>query len=397
MRKVNILVDFVDEVERRGTFSVKWDKRAEVFPNSKVTPLWVADADWPTAPAIISALQRRVEHGVFGYTFAGDRHYQAIIDWYNKRYDYEIKKEWLVFLNGVMPGINLLLRSLRSQAKSCLLQPPVYFPFSKAIRNSGLEKVENPLTFEEELYYEIDWKDLKRKIEAKNPAYLLFCYPHNPVGRVWQDDELLKLLRICAAKDILIISDEIHADFTYQQKFKPLTMIAAENLNKRERPDVISLNSPSKSFNIAGLHIAYAIIPETRLRKKFQRALSGIIPGPNPLALSALVAAYTEGEEWLDNQLEYLEANISLVQDYLQQLPNLKFTKPEGTYLMWLDFSEIGLGNKKIANKLYQEAEVGLQPGKWFGTGGENFYRLNLATKRERLEMSLQRLIEVIN
>jgi len=383
------LYDFDREVDRRNTNSIKWDKREEVFNTAEVIPLWVADADWPTAPEVIEALQQRVDHGVFGYTFAGEEYKEAVQEWYERRYGWRIRKDWIVFLNGVMPGMHLALRSLKKNSFKALIQPPVYFPFFKAVRKSGLRVVENPLQYKEDSGFILDLDDLSAKINNQSPDFLLFCSPHNPVGRVWEKKELLEVYKICRKNEIIIISDEIHGDFVFKKNFTPLASIIPE-----DQPEIITLNSPSKSFNIAGLQIAYAIIPEAGLRRSFKNSLTGIMPHPGPLALEALRAAYSKGEDWLEAQLKYLRGNIRAVREIIAEIPGVKAAEPEGTYLMWLDFSGTGLEEKEIEDKLYHRARAGLQPGRWFGTGGRKFYRLNLATSRKRLVKALKNIAE---
>ncbi len=386
------MYDFDREVDRSNTNSVKWDKREEVFAAGDITPLWVADADWPTAPEVIEALKQRVEHGVFGYTFAGEEYKKAVQRWYERRYGWKIKREWIVFLNGVMQGMHLALRSLKKNTYKALIQPPVYFPFFKAVRKSGLKVIENPLKYQENSGFLLDFADLKAKIAEHSPDFLLFCSPHNPVGRVWDEEELLKIYRICQENEVLLISDEIHGDFVFEKTFRPLASAAGE-----ESPAIITLNSPSKTFNIAGLQIAYAIIPADGLRRRFKNSLTGIMPHPGPLSLEALGAAYSRGENWLVAQLEYLKGNIKAAREIIAEIPGVKAAEPEGSYLMWLDFSGTGLEEREIEDRLYHRARAGLQPGRWFGTGGSKFYRLNLATSRKRLIKALERMAEIFS
>lgn len=385
------MYDFDKKIDRRGTSSVKWDKVDEVFNREDIIPLWVADSDWETAPEILESIKARVEHGVFGYTFPAAEYKNVIVDWYKKRYDWEIKSDWVVLLSGVVPGINITLRALTRPGDSVIVQPPVYYPFFSAVKNNGNILLENQLSLKEEngkKRYEIDWLDLEKKIN-KNPGVsaLIFCYPHNPVGRVWQLDELKQLLAIAEKYDLLIISDEIHADFVYNQEHKPLGSIRPE-LNDR----IITISAPSKSFNIAGLATAYAIIPNSNYLNKFKESSAGIQPALNPLGLTALKAAYQDGEDWLDSQNKYIEENYKLVRDRFSDIPGIDMIESEGTYLVWLDFRKTGLSDKELEDLLFQQAKVGLEPGHWFGNGGEGFFRMNLATQRSNLEEALNRL-----
>ncbi|MFW6300946.1 MAG: MalY/PatB family protein [Bacillota bacterium] len=385
------MYNFDKKIDRRGTSSVKWDKVDEVFNQEDIIPLWVADSDWQTAPEIIESIKNRVEHGVFGYTFPAKEYKDVIVDWYKKRYDWEIKPDWIVLLSGVVPGINIALKALTRPGDSVIIQPPVYYPFFSAVKNNGNQLLENQLVLREEngsKRYEIDWLDLENKIK-KNPGVsaLIFCYPHNPVGRVWQPGELNKLLDMAAKYDLLIISDEIHADFVYNGQHRPLGSIRPE-LNEQ----IITISAPSKTFNIAGLATAYAIIPDSNYQKKFNQSSDGIQPALNPLGLTALKAAYQDGEEWLASQNKYIESNYKLVRDKIVDIPGIEMVESEGTYLVWLDFRETELSDQELEDLLFQEAGVGLEPGRWFGRGGEGFFRMNLATQSSNLEEALKRL-----
>ena len=385
------MYNFDKKIDRRGTSSVKWDKVDEIFNREDIIPLWVADSDWETAPEIKESIKARVDHGVFGYTFPAEEYKNVIVDWYQKRYNWEIKSDWVVLLSGVVPGINIALKALTRPGDSVIIQPPVYYPFFSAVKNNGNILLENQLVLKEEKgnkKYEIDWEDLEDKLENNlGVSTLIFCYPHNPVGRVWQLDELNKLLDIAEKYNLLIISDEIHADFVYDGQHQPLGSIRPE-LSDR----IITISAPSKSFNIAGLATAYAIIPDSNYQKKFNESADGIQPALNPLGLTALKAAYQDGEEWLDSQNKYIEENYQLVQDRIIEIPGIEMINSEGTYLVWLDFRKTRLSDQELKDLLFHEAKVGLEPGHWFGKGGEGFFRMNLATQRYNIEEALNRL-----
>jgi len=385
------MYNFDKKIDRRGTSSVKWDKVDEIFNREDIIPLWVADSDWETAPEIKESIKARVDHGVFGYTFPAEEYKNVIVDWYQKRYNWEIKSDWVVLLSGVVPGINIALKALTRPGDSVIIQPPVYYPFFSAVKNNGNILLENQLVLKEEKgnkKYEIDWEDLEDKLENNlGVSTLIFCYPHNPVGRVWQLDELNKLLDIAEKYNLLIISDEIHADFVYDGQHQPLGSIRPE-LSDR----IITISAPSKSFNIAGLATAYAIIPDSNYQKKFNESADGIQPALNPLGLTALKAAYQDGEEWLDSQNKYIEENYQLVQDRVIEIPGIEMINSEGTYLVWLDFRKTRLSDQELKDLLFHEAKVGLEPGHWFGKGGEGFFRMNLATQRYNIEEALNRL-----
>jgi len=385
------MYNFDKKIDRRGTSSVKWDKVDEVFNREDIIPLWVADSDWETAPEIIESLKARVEHGVFGYTFPAEEYKNVIVDWYKKRYDWEIESDWITLLSGVVPGINIALRALTRPGDSVVVQPPVYYPFFSAVENNGNILLENQLVIKEEngrKKYKIDWLDLEKMIR-NNPgtSALIFCHPHNPVGRVWQLDELNKLLDIAEKYNLMIISDEIHADFVYNGQHQPLAAIRPEM-----REQILTISAPSKSFNIAGLATAYAIIPDSNYQKKFQKNSNGIQPALNPLGLTALKAAYEDGENWLDSQNKYIEDNYKLVNNRIADIPGIEMIESEGTYLVWLDFRQTGLTDQELEDLLFHEAKVGLEPGHWFGKGGRGFFRMNLATQRYNIEEALDRL-----
>lgn len=385
------MYNFDKKIDRRGTSSVKWDKVDEIFNREDIIPLWVADSDWETAPEIKESIKARVEHGIFGYTFPASEYKNVIVDWYKKRYNWEIKSDWVVLLSGVVPGINITLKALTRPGDSVIVQPPVYYPFFSAAKNNGNTLLENQLVLTEKngsKKYEIDWLDLEAKLE-NNPGVsaLIFCYPHNPVGRVWQLDELNRLLDLAEKYDFLIISDEIHADFVYNGQHQPLASIRPE-LSDR----IITISAPSKSFNIAGLATAYAIIPDPNYREKFNESSEGIQPALNPLGLTALKTAYQDGEDWLDSQNKYIEENYQLVQDRIIDIPGIEMIDSEGTYLVWLDFRKTGLSDQELKDLLFHQAKVGLEPGHWFGRGGEGFFRMNLATQRYNIDEALNRL-----
>ena len=390
------MYNFDKRIDRKGTSSVKWDRVDEVFNREDIIPLWVADSDWQTAPEIIESIKARVEHGVFGYTFPAEEYKNVIVDWYKKRYDWEIEADWITLISGVVPGINIALRALTRPGDSVIIQPPVYYPFFSAVENNGNILVENQLVLREEngkKKYKIDWLDLEKKIKNNSGvSTLIFCYPHNPVGRVWQLDELNKLLDIADKYNLLIISDEIHADFVYNGQHQPLAAIRPEM-----RDQIITISAPSKSFNIAGLATAYVIIPDSNYYQKFKKSAAGIQPALNPLGLEALKAAYKDSEDWLDSQNKYIKENYKLVRDKIVDIPGIDMIESEGTYLVWLDFRSTGLSDQDLEDLLFHEAKVGLEPGHWFGKGGTGFFRMNLATQRYNIEEALKRLEDLMS
>ncbi len=381
--------NFSRVIDREGTNSMKWDRREEIFSNSSITPLWVADSDWPTAPEILESLQERLEHGVFGYTYPGEEIKEAVCSWFRRRYDWNIKKNWVNLLRGVVPALNIAVSELTSPEAGVIIQPPVYYPFYDVIERNDREIMKNSLILDNG-QYRMDFAGLKEQAAAEKAEMLLLCSPHNPVGRVWSDEELKRLLRICRNNDVTIIADEIHADFIFSgSSHTPLASLGRENRDK-----ILTLNAPTKTFNLAGLKIAYAVTAESELREKFDSACQRTIKGANIFGYQALKAAYQEGEAWLEKQLEYLKSNLELTGDMLGDLEGIDLIEPEGTYLVWLDFSASELKKEAIEKLLFDRAEAGLEPGYWFGEEGEGFYRLNLATQRKILKPALKSLRE---
>src|SRR6056297_217583 len=384
--------NFDKKIDRTGTDSIKWDMTDQYFDKKDCLPLWVADSDWETAPEIKEAVRDRVEHGIFGYTYPSEKLTQTIIKWVKEQYDWEIKKEWIVYANGVVPSINISIRALTIPGDGVIIQTPVYFPFISTINNTGRQIVNNKLN-NNDGYYTIDFERLQENISpdseegCKRAEMFLFCSPHNPVGRVWQTEELEKLNQIIIDNDLILVSDEIHADFVFADN----QHIPPASLSKEIENRSITLMAPSKTFNIAGLHTSFAVIPNKKIRKKFMSVKDHLVGAGNIFGLTAMEAAYSKGEDWLEAQLDYLKGNIDYTTNYLKEnLPQIKFAKPEGTYLFWLDFRNITNCSEDINEKLVKEFSVALEPGNWFGEGGAGFLRMNLATPRENIKRALE-------
>ncbi|MGP3777416.1 MalY/PatB family protein [Halanaerobium saccharolyticum] len=389
---------------RENTMAAKWDKRAEIFGSEDVLPLWVADSDWQTAPAVKQKLIERAEAGIFGYSFADQSIYQAVEDWLQKRFELKIDREWLLFDTGVVPAINFTLKAITEENDAVIIQPPVYRPFFGAVKANNCRIIKNEL-IKEDNHYQMDLANLKLEIKkakekGERVRAMIFCSPHNPVGRVWQEDELLKLLRLLKKEDIYLLSDEIHSDLIYPgYKHQPvLKLLLAREEFKDYRQKVVSFMAASKTFNIAGLHTSYTIIESKKLRQAYNKAKEGFGTGNSPFGLLALKTAYNQGEEWLEAQLKYLESNYNFLKEYLQErLPQIKAVEAEGTYLVWLDCSELGFENdEQLIEFMNKKAEVGLNPGRWFGDAGSMHMRLNLACPRERLKEGLDRIKEAV-
>ena len=410
---------FAEYVERRNTNSVKWDGLKETFGREDILPLWVADSDWPVPAAVMEALKKRIEHGIFGYTVPGEKLDEVVVDWVKRRYKWEIRREWLVYTSGVVPAINTALQAFTGPGGNVVVQPPVYYPFFAAVEKSGARLVENQL-LEEEGCYRIDFQDLEERLrvlagrpvapggvgdtrkeaggrrggESYPANVLLFCSPHNPVGRVWSRVELERLAELALKYNLLIISDEIHGDLIYSEN----NHISLASLSEEVARKTITMIAPSKTFNLAGLTASVTIIPDRELREAFRRAMAGLVIGGNVLGYTAMEAAYNRGEEWLEGQLCYLEENRDYAVEFINtEIPGIRVRKPEGTYLLWLDCRGLGLDDRELKRFFVEEARVALNPGISFGKGGEGFMRLNIACPRFLLEEGLGRIKRAVD
>lgn len=391
--------NFAKLENRENTMSIKWDMKKETFGTEDILPLWVADSDWKTSTEVRENLVDRAENGILGYSFADQSIEEAVQRWYKKRFNLDIKKEWLVFGTGVVPSINFALKTITEAGDGVIIQPPVYKPFFSAVEINNCSLIKNDLKYENN-YYQMDFDDLKNQIKefkenGKNVKAMILCSPHNPVGRVWSEAELVELLRILKKEDIYLISDEIHFDLVYStSKHIPILELLERDEFKDYQDKLISFSSPSKTFNIAGLHTSYTLIKSKKLRNEYIKSLEGFETSNSPFGLIALKTAYNQSESWLDSQLEYLEANYEYLKKYLaENIPEIKVTEAEGTYLAWLNFSGLNFkDDEELIDFMNNKAKVGLNPGRWFGDNGSMFMRLNLACPRKRLEKALTRI-----
>lgn len=375
--------DFDRVIDRRNSDSNKWRMYGE-----DVLPMWVADMDFRAPPAVIDAIQRRAEHGIFGYPVRPASYYESIIDWMRRRHNWEIKREWLAHSPGVVTALDLAVHAFTQPGDKIIVQPPVYFPFFIIVRNNGRQLVFNQLC-PENGYYRMDLSDLERKIDSRTRA-LILCSPHNPVGRVWSKAELTALGELCLRKNILIFSDEIHSDLILPgHKHLPLAAISPEIANI-----TITLIAPSKTFNIPGLYTAAAIIPNPKLHSQFSLMLENFaLITSNTFGLVGLEAAYRHGDDWLAELINYLQANIDYAIRFFQQrIPQIKVTCPEGTYLLWLDCRELGLDHDNLRDLFLKQAKVALNEGHTFGPGGEGFMRMNIGCPRSLVQEGLERI-----
>ncbi|TYB30281.1 MAG: putative C-S lyase [Candidatus Mcinerneyibacterium aminivorans] len=385
---MNTEYNFDEIVNRTNTNSIKWDYYKK-FMNIKkdLLPMWVADMDFKAPPEVIKALEQRASHGIYGYSGKPESYYDSIISWVDKRYNWKIKKEWIVYTPGIVPAINMAIDKFTEPGDGIVVQKPVYFPFFQSVNNQDRRVVDNKLVIENGKYV-MDFNDLENKVN-ENTKMILLCSPHNPVGRVWKEEELKKLGDIAKKYDLMVFSDEIHADLILNDNQHISFASLSDDLAKR----TITGFSPSKTFNIAGLYASAIVIPDESIRDKFKEIINRYhLYHTNCFAIEGLEAAYRYGEKWLDELLDYLEKNIELTKKVLKDIKKLNMIEPEGTFLVWLDFRKFNLTHEEITNIIINEAGLLLNDGKMFGANGEKFMRLNIATPQKKLKKGLEKL-----
>lgn len=382
--------DFDKIIPRRGTNSVKWD----VAKEDGVIPMWVADMDFQAAPCIRQALKERMDHGVFGYTLVPNSYYESIISWFDRRHQWHIERDWIIYTSGVVPAISAIIKALTEPGDKVLVQTPVYNCFFSSIRNNGCTTAENALVRKGNSY-EIDFDDFEKQAADEKTKVFLLCNPHNPAGRVWTPDELSRMNDICLKHSVKVIADEIHCELVMPgYKFTPFAAVS-----KACQDNCITTNSPTKSFNIAGLQIANIITNNDTIKRKIDRAINiNEVCDVNPFGVIALQAAYNEGESWIDQLNLYLWENYKVLKDFFQEhLPKLKVLKLEGTYLVWIDISATGLKADELTNELLQHGKVMVNSGTMYGkTTGADYLRLNIAMPRSLMLEALQRIAQVL-
>ena len=382
--------DFDELTERRGTHCVKWDES----PNDEVIPLWVADMDFKAAPAILEAVDKRAKHGVFGYTVVEEDYYLAIISWFQRRHNWRIHREEILYTTGVVPAMSVAIKALTMPGEKVLILSPDYNCFFSSVRNNGCEVLETILKRVGDTF-EVDWEDFEAKCADEKTTVFLLCNPHNPCGRVWTAAELERMNTICLKYGVKVVSDEIHCELIMPgHKFQPFAAVSeACRLNS------VILNSPSKSFNIAGLQTANIICSQPAWRRRLDRAINiNEVCDLNPFGPVALIAAYNESEDWIDALNSYLWDNYTVLCDFIDKnIPQWKVCRLEGTYLPWVDITAMGITSQALADRLMAEAKVWVNPGTMYGPqSGEGYIRLNIATQRSRLMEALQRIKNVI-
>ena len=384
--------DFDQDIPRAGSGALKYDARQATFGRADIQPMWVADMDFSAPPAVIQALQERASHPVYGYTQCPPSLYEALTDWLAKRHHWPVERDWIMLCPGVVPSLNATVLALTQPGDAVVVQPPVYFPFFAAVTAGGRRLVENPLRLENGRYC-MDFDHLEQC--AKSGAkLLLLCSPHNPVGRVWQEEELDTLAAIAQCYGMVILADEIHADLAYPgQRHTPLAT----------RPGMAELSitavAPSKTFNIPGLGLSALIVSSPAQRRALAKAFDTLsVSTTNPFSLAAFEAAYRDGEAWLEALLVYLQGTRDAAADFLaQQLPEINLIAPEGTYLLWLDCRALGMDDRQLQRFFVEQARLGLSPGTLFGKAGSGFMRMNIGAPRRHVLTALRQLREALD
>lgn len=384
------MYNFDELVERRGTNCVKWDES----PDDEVIPLWVADMDFKAAPAIQKAILERAEHGVFAYTLVDEDYYTAVINWFRRRHQWKIRREEILYTTGVVPAMSVAVKALTMPSEKVLILSPDYNCFFSSIRNNGCEVLECGLKRVNDTF-EVDFIDFEAKCADEKTTVFLLCNPHNPSGRVWTREELERMNDICLKYGVKVVSDEIHCELVMPgYQFQPFAAVS-----EACRQNSVILNSPSKSFNIAGLQTANIICSRPDWRRRLDRAINiNEVCDLNPFGPIALKAAYNESEDWIDELNQYIWGNYQVLRDFIgENLPQWKVCRLEGTYLPWVDISAMGITSQALCDRLLREAKVWINPGTMYGpTTGEGYIRFNIATQRSRLMEALERIAKVI-
>ncbi len=380
-------------IDRFGTSCVKYDMFEEKGLAADTLPLWVADMDFEAPPAVRNRLKEIAEQNVYGYTYASDGYKETVLSWFDRRFNWRPDVDSMFQTPGVVFGITVSLLAYTNEGDKVLIQEPVYHPFRNTIQTNKREVVSNPLKLINGRY-EIDFDLFEKQIKDEDVKMFVLCSPHNPVGRVWTTDELQQMGDICLKHEVVIVSDEIHADFVFPgHKHHMFTSV-----DPRFKEITVSCTAASKSFNLAGLDCSNIFVENESMREAFSSVMSQVhISGANMMGLAATEAAYQDGEAWLDQLLVYLAQNVATVRGFLKaQLPEVKLIEPDGTYLLWLDFRELGLTQDELNTLLLQEAKVWLNDGAIFGAGGEGFMRMNVACQRSIVQEALERITKVI-
>ena len=380
-------------IDRTNNFSAKWSEMNKNFGTNNLLPMWVADMDFLTAPCVMEALKDRLEQGIFGYTTRPSSYNESIVNWLDNRFSWKINQEWLMFSPAVITSISLLIQNLTQKNDKIMIQEPVYSPFHSIVESNERSLVISPLVKLDDGSYVMDYEDIEAKI--KDVKVFILCNPHNPVGRVWTREELTRLGEICLKHNVLVISDEIHSDIILKNhRHTPFASIS-----KEFRENTITCMAPTKTFNLAGLQSSFLVISNPYYYEVMDKAFSILdIKRNNAFSLVATEAAYNYGEDWLYELIKYIEDNVDFAIDYIKNhMPQLKVKKPEGTYLLWVDFSNLNVDKKDLKNALINKGRIALSDGSSFGIGGDGYYRINLACPRSMVLEGLKRIEFAIN
>lgn len=382
--------NFNEKIDRSNNHSAKWEEMGNKFISNDLWPMWIADMDLKTAPVIIDAMREKLEQGIFGYVYRPASYYQSAADWIERRFDYKIDPKTLINSPGVVPTLSILVRIMTKADEKVLIQSPVYYPFSAVVRENERELVVNELVKDETGYYTIDFEDFEKKVSDEKVTLFIMCSPHNPVGRVWKREELQKMSELCLKYNVRVIADEIWRDIIMPGH----KHIPAASLSKEIEHNTITCFSPTKTFNIAGLQASFATLPREEEWKMLDEELGRLdVKRNSPFSLVGFEAAYTKGEEWLEELLIHLDGNMDYVVNFVKErIPEVKVRKSEGTYLMWLDFSGLGMTKEELSMFMQKEAKIALDDGFWFGENGAGFERMNIACPRYMVEEGMNRI-----
>ncbi len=386
--------NFDEIIDRKNKFSMKWSEMTNSYGTNDLIPLWVADMDFKTASPIVEAVKDFAEHGIYGYAYRPDSYYESISKWIKNKFDWEVKTEELLFSPGVMCSMNFFIQELSNEGDHIVIQEPVYYPFASKIVENKRNVLSNHLTKDEDGNHIMDLVDLENKFKEFNPPIFILCNPHNPVGRCWTRDELILIGDLCLKYNVKIISDEIHADLVY----KPNKHIPIASIKEEYEQNIITLMAPSKTFNLAGLQTSYVVCKNKKDLEILYHNLAKIdLKRNNNFGLVATEAAYNQGEEWLNDLVNYLEGNIDYVIDFFKEyFPKVIIKKPEATYLVWIDFSALDYSEEELFNLMIEKAKVALTKGSVFGPGGEGYLRMNIACPRSTIERALNQIKEAL-
>jgi cystathionine beta-lyase len=387
--------------DRSNTNCVKWDAVKDMFGSEDVIPMWVADMDFPAAKPIVAAMKKRAAHEFYGYTKPGPELIEAIVNRMQRKFNWQIRPEWIVFVPGVIPALSAAVRAVSHPGDEIILQEPVYFPFFSVVTQSGCKIVNNALKFDGKRYT-MDLRDLESKFRPaagsrmthSRAKAIIFCNPQNPIGRLWTKTETTRTGEIVIRNGGIVISDEIHCEILYKgYRHTPFAAISDEFAQN----SVVCM-APSKTFNLAGLHASCIIIPNQKLRNSFSDSMAAVVPGPNVFGLVAMEVAFRDGDDWLAQMLDYLDGNLKITMDYFaKRIPKIKVIKPQGTYLLWLDCRSLGMDNQALSTFMRAQARVGFDDGFLFGAAGSGFERMNIACPRSILLEALSRIEKAVN